>query len=291
MTTTWCSLRSRRWTLSLVLTLALVDAVYAQVQMSPEAVAGLDQIPFAVADLEQATSLWRALGFSIIVGRVQDNGLASNQIKFEDGSGIALITAPAAVDQITTYYRQMIELGGGPAWFGLHARDMERLKSTLQKARYKALEDTSRLTLDSRYLDYLYFLNDNRVPTDAPYFVHPNGSYAMVRVWVATSRSKEIADLLVTLGGETTSRVVYVPDKANARVVTVNNGEVVILPKAQQLTENMEVVGATLLVPDIAQLERRLTIARIPFIKGGSANRSVIVGPHVTQGMWLEFQE
>lgn len=262
----------------------------AQVQLAPDGMVGLEHIPFLVQDLEQSTEFWRKIGFSPSPVEPRDNGIRASLIRFEDGSGIELLTVAEAIDELTTQYRELITQADGPAYFGLHARDAGKLTTKLGQQRYRLNNDDGVVTIDSRHLDYLFITTDDS-RDDSFYLKHPNGSYAMVRVWISTNRSEELADLLVALGGELSSRWVYVPDRVPSKVVTVNNGEVLILPARQQLTEDREVIGATFEVSDLAALEKRLTISNIPFIKGGSGNASVVIAPTETHGMWLEFRE
>jgi len=61
---------------------------------APEPVVrGLDHVPLAVKDLEQAKADFEALGFALKPGRPHDNGLRNAHVKFPDGTEIELITA------------------------------------------------------------------------------------------------------------------------------------------------------------------------------------------------------
>ena len=84
-------------------------------------VVGLDHIPVAVRDLERASADFRALVFAIKPGRDHANGIRTAHVKFRDGSGIELITAGAAVDELTTRYVDLLAHGEGPAFVALHA--------------------------------------------------------------------------------------------------------------------------------------------------------------------------
>ena len=266
--------------------------VEAQQQIVPDALVGIDHIPLAVNDLERAAATYRALGFTIKPGTVDSNGILTSLIKFPDGSGIELITASEAVDGLTEKYRQLLEAAEGPAFFAMHTRDTDKFIAALNTAQLDFSESDGVVEPGARTFDYLFFGRDNRLPTDRPeHFTHGNGATAMARVWIATDKSAELQQLLVTLGGEATSRTVYTPDKARAKVVAVTNGEIVILPKSHQLTKNRPIIGATFNVTDISLLERRLQSANIAFTKGGTENLSLIVAPPETHGMWLEFRE
>ncbi len=270
----------------------ILSRAEAQQQIVPEAIVGIDNIPLAVNDLELAITTYRTLGFAIKPGPERPNGLRTGLIEFPDGSGIELIAVPEAVDELTTTYRQLLDTAEGPAFFGLHARDMNQLTTALRTERMEFTEEDGILALASRIFDYLFFNRDNSSITDnSAYFAHRNGTTAMSRVWIAPDRSADLQQLLVALGGEATSRTVYTPGRASARVVAVTNGEIVILPKSYQVTKNRPVVGATFNVSNISVMETRLTTAGIPFTKGGTENMSLVVAPSATHGMWLEFRE
>jgi catechol 2,3-dioxygenase-like lactoylglutathione lyase family enzyme len=71
---------------------ALVSVIGAAGNQPP-LLAGLDHIPIAVRDLEQASRRYQALGFSLKPGRVRANGIRNQHVKFPDGTELELITA------------------------------------------------------------------------------------------------------------------------------------------------------------------------------------------------------
>ena len=62
---------------------------------------GLDHIPVAVRDLERAAATFRRLGFALKPGRPHANGIRNVHVKFPDGSGIELLTAPRPQDELS----------------------------------------------------------------------------------------------------------------------------------------------------------------------------------------------
>src|SRR5262245_54048788 len=74
-------------------------------------VQGLDHVPVAVADLQKAGERYRSLGFTLKPGRPHTNGIANLHAKFSDHTEIELITAPQAVDELTTTYREHLKGG------------------------------------------------------------------------------------------------------------------------------------------------------------------------------------
>jgi hypothetical protein len=262
----------------------------AQWRQYPEAVVGLDHIPLVVHDLEAASTRWRDLGFNVKPGATLDNGITDNHVKFEDGSGIELFTVPAAVDDVTTQYREMLEAGEGPVAFAFHARDLGPVRDAIDGNRRFDYQPVSR-TLEGRNLEFLSFVQDSRAPDDAGYLRHPNGAKAMSRVWLAMDGGKTLRDMLQALNADATSAKVYVPEATQSYDMTLTNGEVLILPRSSQLLRGRQVIGATFEVEDLDRVRQRLDVFGIAWKMGGTEDLSVIVAPDATHGMWVEFRE
>jgi hypothetical protein len=102
-----------RWALPICLvisTLLLSPTAQGQVTI------GLDHIPVAVRDLERATATYRALGFTLKPGRDHANRIRNAHVKFPTGAGIELLTAPEAIDGLSTHYVDFLRAGEGPAF-------------------------------------------------------------------------------------------------------------------------------------------------------------------------------
>jgi hypothetical protein len=263
----------------------------AQHRFTTEATVGIDQIPFVVNDLDAAEDVWRRLGFRLKPGQPHANGIENALVRFEDGSGIELLTVPAAVDETTTRYRALLEAAEGPALFSLHARDLGKLKEELSQTRfnYGAVSHT----LDHPSFDYLFFVGDSRQKDDAAWLAHPNGATAMSRVWIAVPRraGNDLQRMLEVVNAEITLGKVYAPEAVETKIAAVSNGEILILPEARQLAENRPVIGATFEVESIAAMRRRLADFGIPFTVGGVRDQSLVVAPEITHGLWVEFRE
>jgi catechol 2,3-dioxygenase-like lactoylglutathione lyase family enzyme len=252
-------------------------------------IAGLDHIPLAVRDLDAASDTYRRLGFALKPGTAHQNGIRNNHVKFPDGSGIELITAPAAVDPLTTRYRAMLDVAEGPAFWALHARDTDALVGRLGRGGFAFTRDGGTVNLAGPALGFLFFVRDNRSPTDGPeHFAHSNGARAMVRVWVAADDGDELRRLLVAMGGTATTLTVEAPRPTTATVVKLENGDAVILPASRQVTKGRPVMGATFEVADATALAARFTSAHVAF---AASPRRLIVSPDQTHGIWLEFVE
>jgi len=254
-------------------------------------VVGLDHVPVAVCDLEQASATYGALGFSIKPGRYHANGIRNAHVKFRDGSGIELITVGSAVDTLTERYTGFLAKGEGPAFLALHAVATGGLVAALCGGGY-AFSRTGDVTeLRQPGLEYLFFAADNRSPTDRPeHLDHQNGATGLRAIWIATDVGFELERLLVHLGGSSTHRCVWAPDSIAVPVVTLAQGEVVILPASHQVVAGRPIVGMSVRVTDVDRVARQLSSAGIEARAETGALRRVIVPPRETHGVWLEFR-
>ncbi|MBI4720613.1 MAG: hypothetical protein HY770_05235 [Chitinivibrionia bacterium] len=140
-------------------------------------------------------------------------------------------------------------------------------------------------------LAYLFFVRGNRSPTDRPeHFAHRNGATALRAVWIAAEAGAELERLLVRLGGSSVLRAVLAPDSVSATVVAVDRSEVVILPVSHQVVAGRPIIGASLRVTDMDVVSRQLSAAGIAARFEIRAPRRIVVPPHATRGIWLEFR-
>jgi hypothetical protein len=240
---------------------------------APEApLIGIDHMPLVVKNLEQATNDYRRLGFAIKPGRAHANGITNNHVKFPDGAGIELLTAPAARDDMTSDYVALLKQGEGPAYLGFHARDFKRFVATLDAAGIGHVVKDSLMQLKDPELGFLFFLGDNRAPNDRPeHFAHGNGAVAMTGVWIATADPARVVRVFTALGAVARKETVSVPEPVEATVLTVANGRVVLLPASRQLINGRPIVGAEF------------------DVSGKEGKRDVFLAPAETHGLWLHF--
>lgn len=99
------------------------------------AVLGLDHIPIAVANLEEAAARYRALGFTLKPGRPHANGIRSQHAKSADGTELELITAAESRDALTATYRRHMAQGDGPAFLASYAPSRDAAAARLDSAR------------------------------------------------------------------------------------------------------------------------------------------------------------
>lgn len=275
----------------LALVLGCMPFAAAQHRFNPEALVGIDQVPFVVNDLAAARDLWRNLGFLVKPGKPRADGTEYAQIRFEDGSGIELVSVVEPGAERAQRYAELLQQAEGPALLSLHARDLGALSAALEGSPLKY--GTVSRTFGVPTLDYLSVTQDSRAPDDAAWLEHRNGASALSRVWLAMPRrdSRDLARLMGAVNGEPTGAKIYAPRAVQATVATVSNGELLILPEELQLTPGRRVIGVTFEVESLATLRRRLADFGIAYSSGGAQDRSLIVAPDLMHGMWVEFRE
>ena len=255
---------------------------------------GIDHIPVAVRDLDRASERYRALGFTLKLGRLHSDGIRNNHVKFQDGSGIELISPPATpVDELTAEYVARIADGDGPAFLSFHARDTEKLVAALRAASIDFKRDDV-ITLTDPRLNFLFFDQDNRSPTDLPeHFVHANSAVAMTGVWLALDEPSRrlLSGVLRTLGAVIDSKTVFAPSAMQADVWSVQNGWIVLLPKSRELHPGRPIVGVDFEVRDFTAATRYLASRSISSRNGSerSGATRLFVPPAGANGLWLEF--
>jgi catechol 2,3-dioxygenase-like lactoylglutathione lyase family enzyme len=262
----------------------------SQAAVRPPVAIGVDHIPVAVRDLEAASATYRALGFAIKPGRPHANGIRNVHVKFPDGAGIELLTVPAAVDPLSTKYLDMIRVGDGPGFLSFHARDTAALHAALRAAGYPFSHAGGLTDLRLPGLGFLFWIADNRSPTDRPeHFAHPNGATALGAVWIASDDDDALARLLVALGGRRQRREVLAPDRVQATVVALAEGDVFILPGRHRLLPGRPIIGASVRVRDIATARRALAAGSVSPRGGLESAERLVVEPSKAHGLWLEF--
>lgn len=244
---------------------------------------GIDHMPTAVHDVQEAAGSYRRLGFSIKPGRLHNDGLLNSHIKFKDGSGIELMEPPRQpTDGLARTYSEFLRSGEGPVYISFHARDTEALTSALRESNILFEGNGNFLTPADPTLDFIFFVRDNRSPTDKPeHFSHPNTAIAMTEVWFAldTLSRASLRKLLLALGAVESNEVVLAPGEVRALVYAIQNGRVVVLPDDHQLQKGRRIVGVKFRV-------KNLQVAK-QFLDEDNA----LVAPPGAHGLWLRFDE
>jgi catechol 2,3-dioxygenase-like lactoylglutathione lyase family enzyme len=257
-------------------------------------ITGLDHIPIAVNDLEQAAARYRALGFALKPGRPHANGIRNQHVKFPDGTELELITAPEARDALTTKYRRHLAQGDGPAFLAFYTESPSQVA-----ARLAALEIphiTSGPTVDvndGNPLDYMFFGPRNKSPTDRPeHFAHANTADSLIGVWLSVGERSPEERMLERFGVTVRDEERDAPGTyLKIRVATLPEGEVLLFhePARQQ----RRIAGATVRVRNLAAarriLERDPRVRDVLVAKRGAS--SIFLPPSVTHGLWLELRQ
>lgn len=259
---------------------------------APRPLVGLDHMPLAVKNLERAADDYGRMGFSLKPGRPHRNSIRTVNIKFPDGAGIELITASTPADALSARYLDLLSDGEGPAYFSLHARDLDRMLSTLAAAGFEYSKQDGVYILADPHFELLFFGRDNRSPTDRPeHFAHGNSAVAMTAVWIATRDVVPLSRLFTTLGAVETRETVCVPEAVAAIVFAVDNGKVVLLPEKYQRIPGRQIVGASFEVADLDSVRRSLHSANISPAAAYDASKEcgIFVPPQAAHGIWLHF--
>jgi len=250
------------------------------------AIPGLDHIPIAVTDLEQASADYRALGFALKPGRLHDNGIRNQHIKFTDGTELELITAAEARDPLTTTYRRHLANGDGPAFLAFFAPSREAAWKQLDAARIP--HGTSDLT---GTLDYIFLAGRNASPTDRPeHFAHANTAESFISVWLAGADLSAERAFLTAAGATISTQKLRAPDTVEATVAALPEGTVLLLPEARQIVRGRRIVGATLRVRNLDAAQQAIRNG-VPTAKITRHDRSVFLPPSMTHGLWIELRE
>lgn len=246
---------------------------------------GVDHIPVVVRDLEKAQADFERFGFAIKPGRFHEDGIRNVHVKFPDGTEIELITAPKAVDALTSEYRAKLERGEGPIYFGLYAPDRTVLTARLKAAGVAAEQDGFGFSGQS-LLHPLFFGPRNKSPTDRPeHFAHANGALRVSAFWVrdlAPARA-----LLSKLDVPLHDMPPCGPLQGQATAAQLPEGHLTFVPP-QSGTGN--VVAAQVEVRDLVNLKRLLAKNGVAFKEYGRCGpQAVWVSPEAAHGIWLQF--
>lgn len=249
-------------------------------------VVGIDHIPVVVANLEKTEVDFRRMGFAIKPGRPHADGIHNAHVKFPDGTEIELITAPAAVDALTTEYVEKIKNSEGPIYFGLYAPDRTSLAAKLRTSGFPAQDDNGILTFPSSSpLHPLFFGGRNKTPTDKPeYFAHANSAVRLSALWVHDDQ--ELRTLLRSLGIPLTPMYQCAPiSSSKSSIVTFPEGNVYLFSAA-----SANVVLARVEVRSLATLKSVLKRNRVPTVSGITCDPGAIwISPKIAHGIWIEF--
>jgi hypothetical protein len=254
----------------------------------------IDHMPLAVKDVDQAAATYRRVGFAIKPGRFHADGIRTQLVKFPDGAGIELITAPVATDPLTANYVRLIAQGEGPAYVCFVTQDLVAVRERLAVLGEAFSEGDGQLTLDSPTLAWMFIAEgSNRSPTDRPeHFAHPSTAYATLAIWIAGGDQPRMLRFFRGLGARIGRERVYVPDAVLADVAEVaGGGKVIFLPAGRQLIPGRPIVGISMQVRDLPAARESEARGAVPTVAEHDAPYPrVLVGPRETHGVWLELR-
>lgn len=263
------------------------------------AVQGLDHIPLAVADLEQASERFQALGFTLKPGRPHANGLRTAHAKFADGSELELISPPPAnapgSDRLARAYRRHLQSGDGPAFVALYSRNLQELSDRLATSGVTPSADLGYLAFEPPHrLRHIFFGSRTVSPTDRPeHFVHANGAQGLSRVWLAGDDLGPEAELFRSLGATIVGEARPVPQPIPLQVALFGEAEILFLPGERQTVSGRRIIGATVRTEELGKVRSALSQAGIEtsLVVPDAGGASLFVPPHQAHGLWLEFRQ
>jgi hypothetical protein len=259
-------------------------------------VVGIDHVIVAVRDLEGTAERYRQLGFALKPGRLHDDSIRNQHVKFPNGSEIELITASEPRDELARDYLKHLAQGDGPAYLVLYAPSPERLEAAMTAAG-QPYHRSYLLSPKGEGLGYLFFGQRNAVPSDRPeHFAHANGAETLAAVWLAGEGFAKETALLAALGvaGAAPARL-SLPGAGTADIqsIPLPEGRIQLLPSSFQARSDRRIVGVTLITSDLQRLRNCLAQARLPVpptVKREDGD-SVFLPPALTHGLWIELHE
>ena len=273
---------------------ALHASACAASPMSHPLIEGLDHVPLAVANLDQAAADFARLGFVIKPGRSHSDGIQNRHIKFPNGGGIELITATSGNDALSAEYVDWLKTGEGPAFWSLYTPDPKALTSSLDALQLMPHNEGDLITYSRTESHRLFFGNRLRSPTDgSTYWAHPNTAYRLRAIWLSTTGDER--SLLGELSGGLTEEVGCAPFDPHAKGVTLpGDGDEVFVTSRVRRSPQRSIVGVTLQVRDIGTARQVLARADIPYVPPpGScpSDKSLWIQPSHAHNMWLELRQ
>jgi catechol 2,3-dioxygenase-like lactoylglutathione lyase family enzyme len=264
----------------IALTLLLAFGAHAEAPL----VEGIDHIPIVVADLERAQADFRAMGFVIKPGRPHADGIGNAHVKFPDGTELELITAPAAVDALTTEYHAKQQRGDGPVYFGLRAPNQAELAARLRALGTPVQLTEGALTFPAgNPLHPLFFGPGGIAPTDRPeHYAHANSAFRLSGFWVRANAQERA--LLSRLG---------MPIRRSADCGPLGEADDVVLPRGHVLLlkrgpADGAAIGARIEVRNLDAAAATLKESGFEAIRYPRC-RTIWVPPLAGHGIWLEF--
>jgi hypothetical protein len=244
-------------------------------------------VPIAVGDLERASADFTRLGFALKEGRPHPDGIRNRHVKFRDGTEVELITAPAATDELTRYYRERLAQGDGAAFLSLHPVNPQRAFERMAAAGLPVRGGDT--YPDFPYTDplgYIFFASLNHSPTDRPeHFAHRNSAASLVGVWLEGASFAAERRLLKALGLREQGCADGSP--AHAACVALSDGARLVLVSNRTVART-RIARLELRADSLDSLLSVLAQGHVSFRRTAPARVS-IDGTDITHGVGLDF--
>lgn len=257
------------------------------------AVQGLDHVPVAVADLDQAAADFGRLGFVLKPGRPHANGIRNRHVKFPNGGGIELITAANPGDDLAREYAEWLKGGDGPAFWSLFSPDLQRLTGVLKGQGLKPEIEGGVVTVQQGPVGgRMFFGSRQRSPTDGPsYWSHPNTAYRLAGVWI--SGNAPDLTLLSALGVRPAGFSRCSPFDRKAAVFRLSSeGDQLLVAQGITRTPERSIVGLTVAVRDLQAARAVLTANKVDVVTvPACGSHSLWIPPAAAHKMWLELSD
>jgi hypothetical protein len=287
--------RSRPWApfLPHLLLISFLAAFGTATSRASDAVVrGLDHVPIAVGNLEEARTDYAALGFVIKRGRPHTNGIENVHVKFPDGTEIELITATRGTDALSSDCLNWLKDGDGPAFLGLFAPSLDSLAMSLWphglSLRHR---DGVVFLIKEQPALRVFFSRRQHSPTDRPeHFAHPNTAFSLSGVWLAGGEAE--GGIVRILGGVSVTAETCGHLGPAIEVQAVPEAKFYLLPANAQLVSGRTIVGLTISVRDLRAARRILDKSQIQyFLSENCREPGLWIAPIAAHGVWLELRQ
>ena len=227
----------------------------------------LDHVVLAVNDLEATAARFRTLGFALKPGRMHENGIRNQHVKFTDGTELELLTADLARDELTARYREHLAAGDGPAYLALMVRGGP---APTEKP------------------SYIFFGGRNASPTDLPeHFAHLNTAATLAAVWLAGHDFGAERALLERHGATRERNAIRILGRTGDVMRLAGGGAIYLLSDATRLRRDRPIVGVTFRVKDLKAA--RQLLHETSLLVSTSEYGSLLIDPGYTGGLWIEL--
>jgi hypothetical protein len=274
---------------ALAVLLALAATTHAWAE---PAVEGVDHIPLAVNDLEQAVIDFHKLGFVLKPGRPHDDGIRNSHVKFRDGTEIELITVASPTDALASTYMDWLKGGDGPAHWALYNPDLPALTKRLTSLGLHPTDEGDVVSLpQSDFPHQLFFADRLWSPTDRPeHYAHPNTAYRLEAIWLAGAPGER--RLALALGAVRERHANCAPFGADIEALSLPEGdEVMFAPASARATPGRSIIGATVMVRNLKTTADILKQNQIGYVaQHRCGHESLWVGPKDAHNLWIEFR-